>query len=96
MHDDEQANFSKLRESINRTSVDFLLTDADVALTFISVAETTSNQETAERNTHNAHKAYRTIQNLRAKYVLTDSEADTLDSRLAEVKLRLEALGQEF
>jgi hypothetical protein len=92
--DDEQ--LPTIRDDINQTSVELLLTDSNVALTFLSIAETTENRETAERNIHNAHKAYDSIQNFRLRYVFTDAQTATLNSNLGEVKARLEALGRTF
>ena len=96
MEDDRPISFAATRQDINRTGIELLLTDASVALTFLSIVDTTSNRETAERNMKNARKAYDSVQHLRVGHLLTDAETVTLDSRLAEVKLRLEALGEEF
>ena len=96
MQDDEQHQSPTIREDINRTCVELLLTDSNVALTFLSIAETTENQETADRNVHNARKAYDFIQSSRVRYVFTDAQTMTLDTNLVEAKARLEALGQTF
>ena len=96
MANDEQRHYATIREDSNRASVEVLITDSGVALTFLSIAETTHNPETAARNIHNARKAYDWIQDFRVRYVLTDAQTSTLDANLGKAKLRLEALGQTF
>jgi hypothetical protein len=96
MHDDEQRDFADIREDLNSTSIDLLLTDARLALTFLSTAETTESRETAERNIRNARKAYEFVQKCRLRYLFTESEAAELNSTLVQVKRRLEALGESF
>ena len=96
MQDDEQHQSPTIREDINNTCVEVLLTDSNLALTFLSVAETTENKETADRNVHNARKAYDSIQSSRVRYVLTDAQTTILDTNLGEVKARLEGLGKTF
>ena len=95
MQADEQQS-PTIREDINHTSVEILLTDSNVALTFLSVAETTENRETANRNIHNARRAYDSIQSSCVRYLFTEAQTMTLDTNLGEVKARLEALGQTF
>ncbi len=96
MRDDEHSYFAEIQGDINRTSVELLLIDADVALTFISIAETAEGRETVERNIHNARKAHDSIQHLRVRYILTDTQTKTLNSRVLEVRRRLEALGEKL
>lgn len=53
--------FSKIIEQSNQAGVGFLMVEIDAALTFLEVANTTTNKETAGRNRDNAHLAYKTI-----------------------------------
>lgn len=68
----------------------------NVAQTFTATAETTDNGGDAERNIRNAPKAYDSIQSFRRRYVLTDTQTGTLDLKLADVKVWLEALWETF
>ena len=54
-------SFSKIIEQSNQAGVGFLMVEIDAALTFLQVANTTTNKETAGRNRDNAHLAYKTI-----------------------------------
>jgi hypothetical protein len=47
-----------LVEAASATSIEFLLSDLDIAITLLDVASTTSVDETPQRNHENAHKAY--------------------------------------
>jgi hypothetical protein len=53
--------FSKLVEQSNQAGVGFLLVEVDAGLTFLQVASTTSDKQSASRNRDNAHLAYKTI-----------------------------------
>ena len=77
-------------------SPEFLLTDIGVAMTFMDVAETTNIEETVIRNHANARKAHDTVLDFLAKWALTPSDRQAVESRLAVLKARLEAAGQRF
>lgn len=96
MLDHKQDGFYQTQEDINLISVELLLIDANVALTFLSIAEAAENKETADRNISNARKAYDSIQTFRTRYVLTDPQTVTLNLNLGQARARLEALGQHF
>lgn len=53
--------FSKIIEQSNQAGIGFLMVELDLALTFLQVANTTADKETAARNRDNAHLAYKTI-----------------------------------
>ena len=92
----EFERFDELREATSSASIDLLLTDARLGLTFITVAETATSDEGRERNIGNARKAHDWVCSKRPAFVLTDSQNRDLDSMLRELKSRLEALGQKF
>ncbi len=81
---------------LNQNSVDFMLTDLDLAGTFLDIAETTHSDETMRRNHMNARKAYDTVLPLMEKLVLTDSERQAIVTKLNMLKSRLQAVGHEF
>jgi hypothetical protein len=49
------------RERINREYLRFLRLDLDIAMTFVSMAETTTNPETRKRNLRHARRAYQVV-----------------------------------
>jgi hypothetical protein len=81
---------------INRNGVNFLLTDLDLALTFMDISETTHSEETAQRNHNNGRKAYDTVLHLLDRLVPSPSERQAIDAKLAILKTRLQAVGQQF
>ena len=75
---------------------DFLLSDLDLALTFMDVADTTGIEETAHRNHENARKAYDTVLDILSRLTLKIAQRDAVESRLAVLKSRLESAGYEL
>lgn len=78
------------------TSPVFLLTDIDVALTFMDVAETTDIEDTVTRNHQNARKAYDTVLDFLSKLTLTPTDRQQVETKLAILKARLQAVGQQL
>ncbi len=72
---------------------DFLLTDVDLALTFLDVADTTAVEETAHRNREHARQAYGTVANFLTKLNLKVADREAVETRLAVLKERLDAAG---
>jgi hypothetical protein len=77
-------------------SVEILKTDANVALTFTEVAPNHSSAAAKAKTVHLARRAYDYIKSRRLTLPVSDADADELDSKLAIVKQRLEALGEQF
>jgi hypothetical protein len=78
----------------NRGIIEFLFVDLDIALTLLDVAETSEFRSTAERNHRNARKAYDTVL-AKVREVTPDAvQQAILDAKLAELRARLEAVGQ--
>ena len=55
---DVMAESRKLREMIERERAQFILNDLKMGITFLSIARTTLNPETARRNVANAQRAF--------------------------------------
>ena len=89
---DEKLPFA---EAVN-TSIEFLLSDLDVAMTLLDVASTTTVEETAQRNHQNARKAYDVIAVQLSKVKLNASQEHEPDEKVAALKARLESIGQKF
>jgi hypothetical protein len=78
----------------NRARADFLLIDAEVALTFAGIALAAKDEEKKRRTTQTARKAYDTILRLRKNADLTDAEGIKLDRSLLRLKSELQRLGE--
>ena len=84
-----------LRSSdLNTTSIEFLLTDLDTALTFLDVAHTSGDQEIKQRNHKNARVAYDAVTRLLPKVKPTAAQQQAIDEKLTRLKARLEAVGE--
>jgi hypothetical protein len=90
------SDFLKTLRDANQSGVDFLLVDLDVAMTFLDVAQASSNQETAIRNHHNAHTAYDTTLHLLKKLRPDAEQQQAIDAKLALLKTRLQAVGYQL
>lgn len=77
-----------------RTGASILLTDLDVAMTFLEVANATRNPETRQRNYGNAWKAYDAVRHFLPQMVFTDAEAKLIQEKLEALRKRLEAIGK--
>ena len=87
-----QENFSDL----NQSGVSFLLTDLDLAMTFMDVADASRTEETTRRNHTNARTAYDTVLHLLEKLSPNADQRQAIDAKLASLKKRLHAVGQQF
>ena len=87
-----QENFSDL----NQSGVSFLLTDLDLAMTFMDVADASRVEETTRRNHTNARTAYDTVVHLLEKLTPNADQRQAIDAQLTILKTRLEAIGQQF
>ena len=76
--------------------MDFLLTDLEVGMTFMDVADASHIGETKHRNYNNARNAYDAVLRLSRKLTPSLSEKQTIDAKLAILKMRLQAVGQQF
>jgi hypothetical protein len=84
----------RFRQSLDQTSSQLLLNDADLALTFTEVAETTRDPKRRDRAIGAACKAYLLIQQKRGLFVFSENDGHRLESTLREIKARLENAGQ--
>jgi hypothetical protein len=80
----------------NQNGVNFLLTDLDLALTFMDIAEVSRHEETVRRNHNSARKAYDTVVRLLEKLMPDVEQRQVIDANLAVLKARLQAVGQQF
>ena len=84
---------AELIEETNRIGVDFLKIEAEAALTFVRVAETSTLPENRARNYANALLGYRTLLHYLPRVVLTAGENSEIRAKLERLKLQLEQGG---
>lgn len=77
----------------NQIGIRFLFTEVDMALTFLSVADASLNEETTVRNRENARAAYDSALHYRERVEFTEPERLSFEDKLAEVKRALLAAG---
>jgi len=88
--------FLAVREQMNRTSVEFLKTDLETALTFAKIARQSRDSIRKNRNSLAARKGYETLLRLVPKVELGDDDGRILADGLNRLRAELEALGETF
>ena len=81
-----------------RNCAEFIMTDLEVAFTFLDVSPTSGIAETGRRNQKNARTAYDAILRLlpRSLDAFSAAEQKDMESKLGELKRLLEELGENF
>jgi len=79
----------------NAGGVSFVLTELDMALTFIDLAQTSHRAETVRRNHKNALEAYRTVQRFLPKVKPGVAEQKEINKKLATLKTWLLRAGYQ-
>jgi len=85
----------KTREQLNEVSVNFLLIDVDIGLTFSEIALQTSDPDKKRRVRAKARAAYENVQHLIHKVTLTEADARRLARNLEILRARLYDLEDE-
>ena len=85
-----------MARDVNRIGVKFLLTDLDLALTFMDIAKVSQNEETVRRNHNNARTASDTVVRLLEKLTPDAAQRQVIDAKLALLNTRLRAVGHRF
>ena len=83
------AESRRLREMIERERAQFILNDLKMGMTFLSIARTTLNPETARRNVANAQRAFDMVLHQISKLHAGPHE-------MREIKTHFELLRQEL
>ncbi|MBV8673351.1 MAG: hypothetical protein JOZ33_07955 [Acidobacteriaceae bacterium] len=82
-------SISELRERTNEVTAELLLADAEIAMTFLDLADTTRVPENRIRRRREAAKAYQTILKLLPRVDTTEEQKLTLKGRLDQIHRRL-------
>lgn len=83
---------------LNRTRIAFLVAALDLGCTYLDVAQVSRIESTARRNHENARRVYDMVTRRAARVDLDEVDRETLETKLAVLGLRLQALetiGQE-
>jgi hypothetical protein len=84
-------------ERMEQTGTTFFLTDLDVAMTMTRISsKAPKDSEKRARNQANARHAYDAISRISHHAVLTDTERNDVDEKLAELRSALQELGEKF
>lgn len=81
-------------DDYNQIAFQMLLSDADLALTFVELAASHRDRDTVERTIRNAIGAYNSIVAQHRTIPLSAENAAILDSKLKEIKKALIELGE--
>jgi len=82
----------RIRDSAAAAMSEFLLIDADMALSFLELAEKTDDPNMRDRRQNVATKAYRKIIALMPKVTMTGEQKAVLESKLSAVRGRLKTV----
>ncbi len=88
-------DFPTTFRDVNRVGVEFVLTDLDLALTFMDVAECSHIEETVRRNHDNARKAYDAVVYFLEKVMPDPTQREVIDAKLALLRRRLRVAGYQ-
>jgi hypothetical protein len=81
-----------LESELNRLGVNLLLTDSDVALTYIGIAEASVDGWRRNQALQDAQRAYDVISQKRLEFSFSELESRLLDQKLEELRVRLKRL----
>ena len=74
----------------------FVLTDLDLALTFLDLAEVSHSEATVRRNHNSARIAHDAVERLLQKLTPDAGQRQVIDAKLAALKTRLRAVGHQI
>ncbi len=81
---------------MNQTGIDFLLTDLDLAIMFMVLAEVSRNAATVRRNYENARTAHDTVVRLLERLTPNAKQRRAIDAKLAFLETGLQAVGYQL
>jgi hypothetical protein len=82
-------NMNELNAQATQARFDFLITDAETALTMLDLADTTNSPENRRRRRKAAEQAYRAIVNFVPKSQLSFTQLEALNQKLSRIRVRL-------
>lgn len=85
----------ELRENLEVSRIQFILTELHTAATFCDVAKSATDPEKTRRNIANARKGYDTALKFSHDAHFDERSKSAYDEKLAHVQLLLKGLGQQ-
>jgi len=82
-------SFQEIRDQSNRTVVNLLFTDAEIAMNMLDLARVSEMPELRKRRLREALRAYNFIRKHTPAVALTREEATALNKKMSLLKLRL-------
>jgi hypothetical protein len=79
-----------------KRGLEFVITELEMALTFLDIADTSSIEETIKRNHENARKAYETVQRLLKHLRPNADEKALIGAKISVLETRLQAGGYQL
>ena len=83
------SNFLEDFTSANRAGVEFIVTDLDLAITFLDVAAASTDSYVVRRNHDNARTAYTAVVNLLERLFLDRPQRQEIEAKLDTLRARL-------
>jgi hypothetical protein len=80
----------QMRDQANKAKSDLLFSDAELALTFLDLADSTKIEEDRERRLREAKRAYDSISQMLPTVYLTAQQRTLMNQRLDAIKARLQ------
>lgn len=84
---------AELRDRSDRSGVQFVLTDLEVALSYLNIADQTRDVERQRRLCAGARKAHQTILHFISRFTFSASEAAIVDRKLRQIRDRIQNRG---
>jgi hypothetical protein len=85
----------ELREDLEESRIQFVLTELDMAATFCDVAKSSTDSEKTGRNIENARKGYDTALKFSRDARFDERSKSAYDEKLARLRALLKELGQQ-
>jgi hypothetical protein len=82
--------FHELTEELNEAGIQFLITDLNLAVSFLDMALLTANFDHRERLRRHARKGHDTVVRFLPHFICSQAQAAEIDSKLSHIRNRLE------
>lgn len=88
-------SFLELMRDSNATGIRFVMTELELALSFLDIAEASSKADHGERSAEHARKAYRSAEYFLHRLHLLPGEAASIGRQMSRVRSRLESFSRK-
>jgi hypothetical protein len=88
----KNGNYSQLKQNLDLTKYQFVVTELDLAITFCEIALSSNGPEKFERNTGNAKKAYQAATKFLDRSYLTEEMRREIADRISTLQMLLDQI----